>query len=115
MKIMSFNTQHCLNYTEQRIDFDVMARTITEYGADIVGLNEMRGEGPHPDYTDQVPQLAALTGLSHHYFAEAFRVGGRIRTATACFLAFPWNTWRPSRFRCPNRTDTTAITNRVAC
>ena len=76
MNIMSFNTQHCQSFTEQCIDFELMARTITDCGADIVGLNEMRGEGSHPDYTDQVPQLAVLTGLSHHYFAEAFRVGG---------------------------------------
>ena len=30
MKIMSFNTQHCLNYKEQRIDYEIMAKTITD-------------------------------------------------------------------------------------
>ena len=24
MKIMSFNTQHCLNYLEQKIDYEIM-------------------------------------------------------------------------------------------
>ena len=29
MKVMSFNTQHCLNYLERKIDFQVMADAIT--------------------------------------------------------------------------------------
>ena len=39
MKVMSFNTQHCLNYLERKIDFQVMADAINRCGADIVGLN----------------------------------------------------------------------------
>ena len=42
---MTFNTQHCLNYTTQEIDFSVMAEAIKIYDPDIVGLNEMRGLG----------------------------------------------------------------------
>ena len=76
MKIMTFNTQHCLNYLEQKIDFDIMAKAILTCGADIVGLNEMRGQGVHPDYTDQVPKLAELTGMPYCYFAEAIRFKG---------------------------------------
>ena len=30
MKIMTFNTQHCLNYLEQKIDFSVMAKAILD-------------------------------------------------------------------------------------
>jgi endonuclease/exonuclease/phosphatase family metal-dependent hydrolase len=41
MKIMTFNTQHCLNYLEQKIDFDIMAEAITDLDDDIVGLNEL--------------------------------------------------------------------------
>ena len=63
MKIMTFNTQHCLNYLEQKIDFPLMAKTILDYGADIIGLNEMRGEGEREDYTDQVPTLSSLTSI----------------------------------------------------
>ncbi len=76
MKIMSFNTQHCLNYRTQEIDFALMAQTIRSCGADIVGLNEMRGLGPMEGYTHQVPELSALTGLKHFYFAEAIRIDG---------------------------------------
>ena len=36
MKIMSFNTQHCLNYIEQKIDFEIMADAIKKFDPDIV-------------------------------------------------------------------------------
>ena len=73
MKIMSFNTQHCKNYIEGNIDFEIMAKAIVDCGADIVGLNEMRGEGPHPDFTAQTERLAELTGM-HCYFAPALHL-----------------------------------------
>ena len=78
MKVMTFNTQHCLNYLEQKIDFDVMANAILSLDPDIVGLNEMRGEGSHPEYTEQVKILAEKTGMPYYYFAPAiaFPEGG---------------------------------------
>ena len=74
MKIMTFNTQHCLNYLEQQVDFDIMARAILECGADLVGLNEMYDESPHPELQNQVGKLAARTCLHHHYFAQAISI-----------------------------------------
>ncbi len=71
MKIMSFNTQHCNNHIEQKIDFEIMAKAILDCGADIVGLNEMRAAGIDPEYTDQVETLARLTGMEYFYFARA--------------------------------------------
>ena len=71
MKIMSFNTQHCLNYIEQKIDFDIMAKAILETGADIVGLQEMRDKGETPEYEKQVEILANLTGMKYYYFDPA--------------------------------------------
>ncbi|MBQ8266988.1 MAG: hypothetical protein IJZ21_01200, partial [Clostridia bacterium] len=77
MKIMTFNTQHCLNYLEQKIDFDIMADTIKKCDADIVGLNEMRGEClSAADYDDQTAILSRLTGIKNYYFAEAIKFGG---------------------------------------
>ncbi len=73
---MTFNTQHCKNYITQEIDFDIMAKAIVDCGADIVGLNEMRGAGEREDYTDQVKTLSELTGMSYYYFAEATRLHG---------------------------------------
>ena len=77
MKIMSFNTQHCLNYIERKIDFPLMARVIRESGAEIVGLNEMRGQGDVAEYTDQTGQLANLGDFKYCYFAKAIDVGGK--------------------------------------
>lgn len=76
MNLMSFNTQHCLDYITRRIDFATMADAIRRCDADIVALNEMRAKGAHPGYEDQVPTLSALTGLPYHYFAEAIRFDG---------------------------------------
>lgn len=73
MKLMSFNTQHCLNYLEQKIDFQIMADAILTCEADIVGLNEMRNAGEYEDYEDQTGILSKLTGLENHYFAQAIR------------------------------------------
>ncbi|MBQ8410095.1 MAG: endonuclease/exonuclease/phosphatase family protein [Clostridia bacterium] len=71
MKIMSFNTQHCLNFIKRNIDFQVMADAITACNADVVGLNEMRGEGVAADYAAQTENLSQLTGLDHFFFAKA--------------------------------------------
>jgi len=76
VKLMSFNTQHCLNYLEQKIDYPCMANAILQCEADVVGLNEMRNQGEAEGYDPQVQLLAELTGLRHHYFAEAIRVNG---------------------------------------
>lgn len=75
LKIMSFNTQHCLNYITRKIDFPRMAEVIRESGADIIGLNEMRGAGEHPEYTAQTETLADILGF-HCYFAKAIDVNG---------------------------------------
>ena len=77
MKIMSFNTQHCESYTEKKIDFEMMAKAITDCGADIIGLNEMRGAGEIEGYTDQLGELSKLTGIGNAYFAKAIDVGGK--------------------------------------
>ena len=71
MKVMSFNTQHCLNYIERKIDYKLMADTILQCGADIVGLQEMRDTGTDEGYDRQLPILSELTGMSDWYFAKA--------------------------------------------
>ena len=77
MKIMSFNTQHCLSYVDKKIDFDIMAKAIVDSDADVVGLNEMRGQGTDPEYTNQVERLAELCGMKYYYFAKAIDVKGK--------------------------------------
>ena len=82
MKFMSFNTQHCLNYIERKIDYDVMAKAILDCGADVVGLNEMRGASigqPDPAFEDQVGNLSRLTGIENSFFAPAIWIGGGVK------------------------------------
>lgn len=75
MKIMTFNTQHCLNFLEQKIDYEIMANTINSIGADIVGLNEMFSQGENAKFGNQTEMLARLTGLENYYFAKAIDDG----------------------------------------
>ena len=68
MKIMTFNTQHCQSYIEKTVDYGIMARTISDLGADIVGLNEMFNGGK---YDEQTKVLAEKAGMEYYYFAKA--------------------------------------------
>lgn len=76
MKIMSFNTQHCLNYIEDKIDFNIMADVIKKAEVDFVGLNEMRGKGADEEYQEQTLILSELTEMKEYYFAKAIDVDG---------------------------------------
>ena len=89
MKIMTFNTQHCLNFIEQKIDYQIMADAIKDLNPDIVGLNEMRDKGPDVEYENQTSILAELTGIKHHYFAKAFDVGGENPYGNALLSKYP--------------------------
>lgn len=74
MRIMSFNTQHCLNFTKRVIDFDKVAHTISDLAPDVVGLNEIRGAGSAPEHDAQTEILSSLTGMKHYHFAQI--IGG---------------------------------------
>ena len=71
MKIMTFNTQHCLNYLEQKIDYELMAKTVTDLNADICGLNEMFDIGVDAKFGAQTEKLSVLTNMPYRYFAKA--------------------------------------------
>ena len=53
-----------------------MARAISDCGADIVGLNEMRDAGEREDFEAQTEILSHLTGLDNYYFAKAIEWRG---------------------------------------
>lgn len=89
MNIMSFNTQHCLNFLTRKIDFDCMADVIRRFSPDILSLNEMRMAGEHPEYTDQVPALAEKAGYPYWYFAKAIDVGGKNPYGDAVLSRYP--------------------------
>ena len=85
---MSYNTQHCLDYIKQRIDFDLIANTIKNCGADIIGLQEICGEGPREDYVDQIKILSEKIGF-YYYFAEAIKVEGANPYGNAILSKYP--------------------------
>ena len=74
MKVMTFNIQHALDFRKRIIDTDLFVHAIRTYGADVCGLNEVRGAGPIEGYTDQTPAIGDGLGF-HHYFGEAIKVG----------------------------------------
>lgn len=79
MKFMSFNTMHCASHPDNIINYELMARTILDCGADVIGLNEIRGEStgaPDPAFQDQIGNLSKLTGIENYYFGPAIQVGG---------------------------------------
>ena len=76
IKLMSFNSQHCLNFMTKEIDFDIMAEAIIKCGADIIGLQEMRDESEDEEYAAQAKIIAEKLGF-HYYFAEAIRFDGK--------------------------------------
>ena len=74
IKMMSYNTQHCLNFITKDIDFDMIADTIKRCGADVVGLQEMFGEGTDPGFVAQTKIIAEKLGF-YYYFAKAIDFG----------------------------------------
>ena len=75
INIMSYNTQHCLNYVTRQIDYDIITDTIKQCSADIIGLQEMRGLGDDEGFEAQTQILAERLGY-YYYFAQAINVGG---------------------------------------
>lgn len=88
IKLMSFNTQHCLNFITKEIDFDIMAEAIIKCGADIIGLQEMRDESEDEEYAAQAKIIAEKLGF-HYYFAEAIRFDGKNPYGNALISRYP--------------------------
>ncbi len=90
MKLMVYNTQHCQNYITKKIDFECISSIIKNSGADIVGLNEIRGDGPDAEYTDQTGILAKLAGYPYQYFAPALDIKGKGLYGNALLSKLPF-------------------------
>ncbi len=91
LRVLTFNIQHCRSYfyrNEDRIDFDLFADTIRCFDPDIVGLNEVRGEGTHPAYTAQAQILAEKLGY-HYHFYPALEIGGYGPYGNAILSKYP--------------------------
>lgn len=71
INLMTFNIQHGFDHrTKAGINLPLMAETIKNCGGEIVGVNEVRGAGSHPEYTAQADFLAEQLGYEF-YFAKA--------------------------------------------
>ncbi|MBR4960711.1 MAG: endonuclease/exonuclease/phosphatase family protein [Clostridia bacterium] len=81
IRIMTFNIQHCalhqthLDGLPEVIEPAAMTAVIEEVGADICGLNEVRGLGKTPRYTAQAEKMAALLGW-HGIFGRSLFING---------------------------------------
>ena len=89
LKLMSFNIQHCLNYVSRNVDYPFFSEKIAAFGADIVGLNEVRNAGRDLEYDPQAAILAEGAGYKYHYFAEAIKFGGVNPYGNAILSRFP--------------------------
>ena len=88
VKVMSYNTQHCLNFITRKIDYDMVADTIKKCDADIIGMQEMRGEGEREGYEAQTETVAKLLGY-HYYFAQAISFEGKNPYGNAILSRYP--------------------------
>ena len=90
LKIMTYNIQHGHIHLSDpgRIALEEMAEVIRECGADIIGLNEVRGRGTHPEYTAQVERMADCLGF-HCWFGRSICVGGQNPYGNAVLSRWP--------------------------
>lgn len=91
IKVMSYNTQHCLNFITQKIDYDIIVDTIKKCGADIIGLQEIRNAGECEEYEAQARILAEKLGF-YYYFAEAICIDGKNPYGNALISRYPITT-----------------------
>ena len=70
--LMSFNTQHCMNYITKEVEYDSFAEEIRRHNADIIGLNEVYDQCDSGKFPAQVKILAEKLGY-YYYFAQAVR------------------------------------------
>lgn len=104
MRIMTFNIQHAYDYQNKIVDINLFIKKIKEYGADIYGLNEVRGEGPLEDYTDQTNTIADGIGYNS-YFGEAIKVGGTSPYGNAIVADIPFKSVETLRIPDSEETD----------
>ena len=104
MKVMTFNIQHALDFKRKVIDTDLFADAIAKHNADFCGLNEVRGEGPIEDYTDQTNTIGDKLGY-YRYFGEAIKVRGTSPYGNALVSRYPLKSVETIRIPDPESKD----------
>lgn len=88
IKVATYNILHCENFLTEIIDYNAFAKVIKELDADIIGLNEVHGEGSHIDYDEQAEILGKKLDYNY-YFGEATRLDGGNPFGNALLTRFP--------------------------
>lgn len=89
VKVMTFNIQSTRDYVNRNFDAHLMSRTIKKVGAEIVGLNEVRGEGKDEFFTDQVGTIASDLGYDYYYFGKAIDIKDKGPYGNAFISKYP--------------------------
>lgn len=89
VKVMTFNIQSTRDYVNRNFDPSLMAKTIEKIGGEIIGLNEVRGEGPDEFFTDQVGFIANYLGYKYYYFGKAIDIKDKGPYGNAFISKYP--------------------------
>ena len=65
--IGTYNIQSCKDYITKQFDPMACAKVINAFKPDILGLNEVRGDGPDEFFFDQVGTLSKLTNIKYNF------------------------------------------------
>lgn len=82
LKVMTYNIEHGLDYLQYQkvkrdiVNLDLSAQVINQENADIICLNEVRGEGPDALYTEQAEIMGEKTGR-YAYFSKCIEFNGQ--------------------------------------
>lgn len=89
-RVMTYNILHAarIDTKDYRIDHDKVAETIREINADVIVLNEVRGEGPDPGYTAQAKIISEKLGY-YYFFAPAIMIRGKLPYGNALLSKYP--------------------------
>lgn len=75
IKVASFNIFHCEDFLKEKIDYDAFAELIASLDADVIGLNEVHGNGNWDEYEPQAEILGSKIGYNG-FFAKATELDG---------------------------------------
>ena len=89
VKVMTFNIQSTKDYVNGGFKPLLMAETIKRIGGEIIGLNEVRGEGEDEFFTNQVETIASFLGYKYYYFGKAIDIEGRGPYGNALISKYP--------------------------
>lgn len=87
---MTYNIQHGANcLVSDEINLDGVVKVLKKYEPVIVGLNEVRGEGPRVDYTAQAEYIAEKAGYPYYFFGPAIMVEDQNPYGNAILSKYP--------------------------